>query len=396
MVKHIHEPLPLPAWVFLIGVAVLPFVFWPAATIPFEVPKVYATLLFVMLLGILVATSSTLIAKARLNTPLIVSLALFGLVAILASILGVNFSHSLLGNSYRIDGLITLSALIALGLCTGYVSTPRLQHLFPIAIWAGAFLLSVLTITSYFLAHVFHLTQIQTWGGAVGLTFGQPNFLAGYLLLMLPFGWYIRGHYPRYQRLSSLGLILVTIAIAVTYSWGALGGVVLFASFLAAKKYLVHPQRTWVALTIFAIIGFVGVSLAKDYRSFVPESRYRIYTYVSQATLQRPLLGFGVANIDSAFTSIARKDNYQHDVYVDKAHGELLETLATTGMIGLGLYLLIVFQVGKCFAVSPTSLWKETLLFTLLLFVYHSQTNVISISELTIFWVLIGLALRKN
>lgn len=81
------------------------------------------------------------------------------------------------------------------------------------------------------------------------------------------------------------------------------------------------------------------------------------------------------------------------DVYVDKAHSNLLEILVTTGIFGFLIFLAIIFRaLDQLFG-------KKVLLVVFLLFLFHSQTNVISINEELIFWLILGIVgsqRRKN
>ena len=104
----------------------------------------------------------------------------------------------------------------------------------------------------------------------------------------------------------------------------------------------------------------------------------------------RAWTGWGVANVDYAFESIDWPICYQHDVYVDKAHSVLLEVLVTTGLVGLILYMLMVSGVGVGLRGVEGKGFQWILSVVLLLYVIHSQTNVIPINEEVLFWVVLG------
>lgn len=127
------------------------------------------------------------------------------------------------------------------------------------------------------------------------------------------------------------------------------------------------------------------------------QDRERIYRKVFIGALKRPVFGWGWANVDYAFESNDWPIKVYHDVYVDKAHSEILEVLVTTGIPGLLIYLslLIIFvkELIVKYKKSRDKLWNFTLISGVVLYLFHSQTNVISIMEEIVFWLILGIAL---
>ena len=108
-------------------------------------------------------------------------------------------------------------------------------------------------------------------------------------------------------------------------------------------------------------------------------------------------MGYGWANVDYAFETGGWPMRFNNDVYVDKAHSEILEVLVTTGIPGLLIYLsfLSFFLNGLItkYQKSNNKLWNFTLISGVVLYLFHSQTNVISIVEEIVFWLILGLTL---
>ena len=124
-------------------------------------------------------------------------------------------------------------------------------------------------------------------------------------------------------------------------------------------------------------------------------SRTRIFHKLGRAIWQRPVLGWGWANVDTAFESIDWPIAVDDEIYIDKAHSELLELAVVSGLFGLGIYLLFLSGVYKE-VVSSSKIndeWGQTLLLVCLVYFFHSQTNVVSVSESTVFWISMGLLL---
>jgi hypothetical protein len=84
------------------------------------------------------------------------------------------------------------------------------------------------------------------------------------------------------------------------------------------------------------------------------------------------------------------------DLRVDKAHNEFLEILVASGVIGLGLYALIIGwslrSICKKMEDPKESSWWKAVALSLIIFVLRSQVNPVSVSEQALFWLFIGLA----
>jgi O-antigen ligase len=205
----------------------------------------------------------------------------------------------------------------------------------------------------------------------------------------------------------SRAMILQALAIFLTFAWGAVLGIVIFAvGWLLLKKGL------WVVKVIGGlalIVAVAGVAywvweskpkFALNETGTIltanPESRERMVVKGFLAFQERPILGWGFANFDYAFDSVVWPIPLGNDVYVDKGHSTIFELLVTTGVVGLGLYLLVVlWAVFRNYRMLKDDkgeyrVWQKTLLLVLLLYLFHSQTNVISIGEELMFWLVLG------
>ena len=100
------------------------------------------------------------------------------------------------------------------------------------------------------------------------------------------------------------------------------------------------------------------------------------------------MFGWGWSNFAAAFAAVDWPVPVQNDVYVDKAHSSLLEVLVSTGIVGFSFYLLILGLMTK-------RLSGEYLLM-FILWLVHSQTNIISISEELVFWILVGVSHERT
>lgn len=321
---------------------------------------------------------------------------LFFLAVIISSLLGADLNKSIIGNYYRADGIITLAHLASLFLFTSLFFKKDWLMPASISVTVGAAAVSVLTIFQYILLHIFNFPMMN-WQGAVGATFGQPNFLAGYLLSVLPFALYLLSTLKkkRERYLTSTLIIIQIIAIILTHSRAGILGIFLFiaASLILYKKQFRQYLIPLILLTatVFSFFAFNLLNQPEIEGHVSAESRTRILTKGYLASRERPLTGWGWANFDHAFESVVYPIEFLSDVYVDKAHSSFMEILVTTGFVGLTLYFAMIGR-GIWRLVKAQGKIPKYLLFSLLFTVIHMQTNVVSIAEEVIFWIILGIA----
>lgn len=368
------------------GLFSLPLVFWPPATIPYEIPKVWFFGRWVEILGILglLRIFGGLGKKEEKKPELSFLVMIFLLVAFFSSLMGANFTKSLFGNYYRNDGLLTLFHLVALFLLSAQFWQDSWARPLAVVLSSSNFLVSLCTI---FLGINFRFSA------PVGTTFGQPNFLAGYLLVCLPFTTYLIEENKKKNFFWLTVLIFQFMAIFLTLSRIGIAGIFLFG----LGWFLFKKGKVSGFLGILGVLGILGLGFLffGPKNGFVPGGRERIFVKGIMAFNQRPITGWGWANFDYAFNSVEWPIKFNQDVYVDKAHSHLLEILVTTGAAGLLIYLIIILKTLKSLYLKESrSTWNLAVLLSFLLFLFHSQTNAISINEEIIFWMILGIAAK--
>lgn len=390
------KPKSLVLWLFSAGLFVLPLVFWPKAAISYEIPKVWFFQRWVEFLGILGVLEIWAGVKkiGQGKSFLIFLVALFILVISLSSLLGIDFGKSLLGNYYRQDGLLTLFhfAIFFYFLILFWEDDWQLPAVKSLVL--GNFFASLWVIISGIRFHLFKDLTVYHFGGALGGTFGQPNFLAGYLLVSLPFtSFLIEESKLLMKKFWWLVLSSEIMAIFLTLSRAGAVGIVIFAAGWILLKSRKGRKLGWLGLLGILVVLLSGTFwvLVSSGGEWAPESRTRIFNRAVFAWSRKPILGWGWANFDYAYESVKWPSNLVNDVYVDKAHSLLLEFLVTTGLVGLAIYLSIMILVFKQLAAIEDDLWRRTLIVAFSLLIWHSQTNVISINEEMLFWLILGI-----
>jgi O-antigen ligase len=380
----------------LTGLVIITFLYWPWVKIPYEMPKVLFLHRFSELL--LLLTIFRFFNNKKLptiDTKLVLLVILFYLAIILSAIFGVDPTKSILGNYWRGDGIVTYSHILGFFISSVLILSNR---------YSVSAVIKTLGISSVALSIIsifFHQLKILTNAdGSVHSGFGNPNFLAGYLLVTLPFTLYIMGKNEGKNKLFLLiGLTCQVIAVLLTQSLGGKIGMLLLGFLLIYMNSSIKTRSFLLFISIIVtIITSISVSKLRYYplnNTFVAESRTRIFAKSYLSFIKRPVLGWGWANFDYAFESVDWPHKIYHDVYVDKAHSNLIEIAVTTGVVGVSIYILIITRIIQLLLNSKQKIYKYLLL-SLLLFLFHSQTNIVSISEEIIFWLIAAISTRTG
>lgn len=378
-------------WVIILGLILTIFFWWPWAPVPFEVPKATFFGYFVKLLALFFAYDFfTKKPEWKIDSKIFYLIAGLTIWSLITAILGTNIGKSFVGNYYRNDGLLTLFDLVGFALLISYFWKDDFKKKISYTYYISALILSVMT---------FFEIMSGRFGLGSATTFGNPNFLAGFLAVSLPFVFYL--YKTEKQKFYLIGVFVIAAAVILI---GAVSPIItlilyliLFVIFYFRNKYkyLIIGAMIMCA-TCIAYFWIRDYSLANS-QSFIAEGRMRIYRNIFTGALKRPLFGYGWANVDSAFESSVWPLKFNNDVYVDKAHSEFLEIFATTGIPGLIIYLILIgsvlIKLWKSHKTSTDKDWEITLISILILYLFHSQTNVISITEQIIFWIIIGVTL---
>ena len=381
-----------------LGFILIPLFFWPKAYVVHEVPKVWLIFIWIELLALL--TLTRILIKDKQNK-LSGTFPVFIFIAslIVSSLFGVDLAKSFLGNYFRLDGLVTLLHLFAFTLCFALYANKKDIKLVLISLITGTGILSFWAIGEV----VLKLTTgigILALKYPIGIAFGQPNFLGGYLAVTTPIYFYLLAKASKKSAKIGITILMLMqfVAVTLTHSVGAMMTVLLAVVlwFLLATPKIVKIAAT----TLF--ISMIGLYLYK-YLTIIPgndlvyEGRQRIIlrTLSGINTSRRYLLGYGVANVDYAFNDGTWPIAVNSDVYLDKAHSTLQETFLTGGFTGLIAYLGVKVWLLDTLKTTRRSV-RRIMLLLLALYLFHAQTNVISISQELLFWLVLGFALQSK
>ena len=348
-------------YLFLAG---LPFVYYYAILSPYEIPKVWMIwIVAIMSVGLGVATKTH-----DFNRRLVELLLILLTWLVLGAWWSGDFWQSWWGNPYRMDGSITLFALIIIGM------TMRVKPQFLMWVgWGGVVMAAWVIIKGNYLDP---------------LTMGNVNFLAGYLALTMPLVW----EYVRPRWLTALPFIAV-------FAIGSWGGVLTIGCWLVITILYKYPK--WLMFVLGALGLLIVVLYVQDFQKrllpseIVAECRSRIFGKALIAIKERPLTGWGWARFSVAFAQIDYPFHYYIDANVDRTHSSILEFGVAGGLPALALYLAIVGIVVAKLRKSENRL--DAVFGTIvLLYVIQSQTNVTSVAQDYLFWLGVGRAINET
>jgi len=257
-------------------------------------------------------------------------------------------------------------------LVANFVATrPRLLSLLSVAA-LGALFVCAYAFTQKLGYDPVHWSQKSQW--RVFSSIGNPNMLAGYLVVVIPLAaalglatksWGLRG-------LAALTTLSCGICLVLTQTKGAwlamvaaaavMGGCAVYGAALAGVKWTRARKRTLAAAACVALLGagFVAWPAVQHFKkTFRASARPRIVYWRGALNMFRahPLTGVGVGTFQIHFPRYRPVTFRAAGVTYNTlhAHSEYLETLAEQGLLG-GAALL--FLMGALLAVSLQALRK--------------------------------------
>lgn len=354
------------------------------------------------------------------------SLILMLIILVLSSVFGEDFSRSFWSKYERMTGLLMWFHLFAFFLVISSVlSVLKFDKIF-IASNTVASFISVLSLLPKM-----HLAE--NWEAArAGATIGNSSFLAAYLLfhfflsLYLFFKLKTKNSLKKDSSLTAIGIGMTKMGIysGVTFILTGLGIFLsdgraailsaLIGLFLLFIFYLISfsKKKSLVLLGKILLICFLLFSLIfvffvfqkdsfvqKEFVEKIGKARIINWEIGFKGWLERPLLGFGPENYELIFSK------YYHpclavskcggEVWFDRAHNIVADTLVSSGILGLISYLMIFFS---CF----WFLWKSKSLsdqnkiafgfFSIILICYFLQNLTVfdMINSYLIFFLILG------
>ncbi|MBS3903275.1 MAG: O-antigen ligase family protein [Anaplasmataceae bacterium] len=380
-------------------VILLPFVYFKVGVYPQLVPKtalfqVLTSLIFFLWLGLVVS-------EKRLNlrpTPVLVGVVSFGVALVITAALGIDPWRSFWSLQERSLGVVTI--IHGIGLFLALVS---LRETVP---WDKVWRVSLYVSGAVALIALFQLLKPdllfvqEAEKFRPGSTFGNPTFMAGYLLFHVFLGLYFllreaQWSWRRIFKLKSSNLwleggatLLSFLAIVASQTRGSILGVgVGLAILIIGFAYINRKtsKRFIVQIVLFSggviLLGFLlkGSTFLSQFslisrfqeisfesESFIP--RLAAYQASWEGFKERPIWGWGWDNFNVVY------DKYYDpqvlslgytETRFDKPHNFILEYLVAGGMALLLIYIYLIGAfLSEVYVVGRREEWARLFLFT--------------------------------
>jgi len=402
---------------------------------PFVGPK---SLYFFGLVEIIVAAYAILAIfhseyRPRLNT-LLVTISAFVGISILASVFGPDLFNSFWSKYERMTGLLMWFHLLALFIAT--VSVFKKEDwfkVFEISLIVAS-IASALSLLPKVGVTILADRQFMARGGS---TLGNSSFLASYLLFNVFIALYLflvsfknKSEQKINEWFSFLridwglkvfsGITFLFLSVALIFSTGRAAAI----SFLAGLVLLFLLRITFcergklkIAGILLLIIILIGGSITAFYvtqlgdnqvkkiidekfeMELVSKDRIAVWGIGWRGLQEEPLLGWGKENYSIVyakyFDSRIFLPEYGSDIWYDRAHNIVVDTLVSTGVLGfiayIGIFISALYILWKRFFARKIEFITAGI-FSVMLFSYFLQNLTVfdMVSNLMMFFLVLG------
>ncbi len=345
-------------WIFFF------FLFFPLIINPYgsdihELPKTLFLKIIIIFLSFLFFYSldSLGVKISSLTLPL----AFFILLLTLTSFLSPNISESFLGESLRRFGVFYFWWCFLLFLLLSSLSRKG-REMGKVALLFSGFLVSLYAVLQS-LGFDF-LPPSKNWElGRAFATFGNPLYMAGFLLMVIPLFWDFWESYPSYRLFSGLGIVLLSAALILSYSRAAILVLFLISLFYFGLRRGKSLKERADVLIVFGglVLAFIllqasGLKPVERFTSPISLERGAIprlsfWKLALNGIAERPLTGHGWGSFLNYFrrnSKVLVKEEGLNEV-ADKVHNDYLEFGFSGGIFSLlfFLWLLLHFFIKK-------------------------------------------------
>ncbi|MFH1552008.1 MAG: O-antigen ligase family protein, partial [bacterium] len=340
---------------------------------PFIVPKtlvfrVIVEILFLAFLGLAVLKKEY---RPKINLVLVLFF-LYLITVFLSSALAGTFQLSFWSNNERSEGLLLMVHLFLFLLVLS-------NFLRKIKDWMLLFefsFLSSLLVSFIALGQYFNWSWLMESSGGVRLasTLGNAGYVAGYLIFNIFFGlilfFFKESKYLSWFKFYYILGILLQIfvvfntltrggVIALSFSIFAL--ICYFVFYHSRGNKLIRNSGIAVLLLIIIFSGLLFSNREADWvkgnnllvrmasissKAVTAQNRLMTWNSAYQGFKEKPILGYGYENFYQVFDKYFNPKIYRHAgsvVWFDRAHNMIFDRLITGGLIGLFLYLALLF-----------------------------------------------------
>ncbi|MFH1509685.1 MAG: O-antigen ligase family protein [Candidatus Nealsonbacteria bacterium] len=319
---------------------------------PYVVPKTifFRILVDVILIAYLLLITTNQKYRPKMNW-LSWSVLGFLVVTIISAILGENFIRSFWSTFERMTGVLTFIHLFAffMVLTSVFREKKYWERILTVSILVGVILAF----------YVFNATDPSSRGGG---TLGNTSFMSAYIIFNIFFALVLlftkKGWWKVFYGILLIPILWLLLSPPAEPTQGAIGAFIggifllgftyfLCYSFISGNKILKKISITLVAILLLGGIAFSQTNLFKTKVTEISQSsswqsRQVIWSMSFDMWKEKPWLGWGDDNFNVAFVKYYDPSlPLTNDIWYDRAHNVILDTMVASGIIGLLSYLMI-------------------------------------------------------
>ncbi len=296
--------------------------------------------------------------RPKLN-PISIALILFLIVLILSAVLGIDFSRSFWSKYERMTGVLVWLHLLGFFLVVSSTFKKSSD-------WRKIFIVSISVSILVSLAALLERGGIESFkfSDRGGTTLGNTSFLGTYLLFnaFLALWLFFQKRNWGWKIYSLAG---ISLTVSVMYLNGAraatiafFGGVALLFLFWLALRPRSNKIRIFgkillgislIAVLVGSILLFLpGSFVHQKFLEYTAPDRPINWEMAQKGFLEKPLLGWGPENYNVVFTKYFNPCLFTSEcggeIWFDRTHNIVFDTLVTTGILGFLTYLGLFFS----------------------------------------------------
>ena len=352
--RKIIKKLNSPEIIFFTILALLPLAFDYWAFDMFEVTKniifkIGLSLILIIFLWKNVEKKNiSFISSKLINITTLLLLA----TLLLSLITSFNPTSSFFGSYFRQQGVINyLYYILLFFIALNFFKKKENRSLFLKITTAVGIIVSLYAIVQKIGIDIFPEIQTAIFAGRSFATIGNPTMLGAYLIF--PYWTNIAlftGEKKKKNKIFHIiAFLIIVLAIIFTANRATMLAILItsFASLLYKFKKYKKTVISIVVLGIILFVSFVGL-YAKDLRSI--KSRVSVWKSSIEIIEENPIFGTGAESFSLQFEKHVRPDFFENEDYfklVDRPHSEPLEMWIHFGILGIIIYLILLFSVLK-------------------------------------------------
>ena len=341
--------------------------------------------------------------------PVLVSLILFLVILSIATILGADPSYSFWSKFERMTGILILLHLFTFFLVvSSSLEESDWSKIFAVSIFMGV-LISFITLISF--------NNPSMHGGA---TIGNDSFLGTYLLFNLFLALYLFLNSKKEIKIFSLVSFLIMFltlflsgARAAKFSFlGGLGLLaLLYLIFIPKKRFLNLLGKIFLLLAVLAFILITiqilepGTFFNQEFIKLATKARFVVWQAGWKGFQERPWLGWGPENFEFVFLKYFNPCMFLGEcggeVWFDRAHNIIFDTLISGGILGLltyaGIFIASFYILWRNYFQKKIDFWQAGI-FSVLFISYSVQNLTVfdMVSSYMMFFLILGFIARKE